>query len=301
MLAAPPATNKPTAISKTDTIKVTECLISAKDDVKLPANEPGVLVTIPAIENGLVIVEQGTLLAQIDDRESQIKKKAAEIESHAAKEQAESTVAEDIADKTAAVAEAEHKNALAINVKSPGSIPKEEVQRKKLTYERYVLEAEKARVDRRVAGFTHEAKLQAVAAAENDIRKRRIEAPWDGVVEKILKREREWVTPGEAVIRFVRMDKLRVEGFLRADQLSPEEVDGQPVVVEVRVTRGGKATTVTVKGKVDFVSPVIEGDDYRIWTEVENSKLPNGQWLLRPGQYGDMVITLKPVTEANSK
>ena len=173
------------------------------------------------------------------------------------------------------------------------------MQRKKLTYERYQLEAEKARVDRRVAAFTHEAKLQAVEAADNDIRKRRIEAPWDGVVEKILKREREWVTPGEPVIRFVRMDHLRVEGFLRSDQLSPEEVDGQPVSVEIQVTRGGKTTSVVVQGKVDFVSPVIEGRDYRIWAEVENSKLPNGQWLLRPGQEGDMTITLKPVTDAD--
>lgn len=274
-------------------VKVSNCLILAIDDVAVPAQDAGMITAINVKEHGQLLVQKGTLLAQIEDRDLQVKHKLAEIELSAAKEQAESTVAQDVADKTAAVAKTEWENAVEINAKSPRTVSDTEVRRLKLTYERYVLEAEKAMLEQRVARLTEQAKQSAIEVVDSDIRKRKIEAPVDGVVEKVFKRVGEWVTPGEHVVRVVRMDRLRVEGMLPAEEYSPEDVAQQPVKIEITTTRGGEKIKKEVKGKLDYVSPVIEGGEYRIWVEVENPKTEGGYWLLRPGQYADMTIELK--------
>ena len=145
----------------------------------------------------------------------------------------------------------------------------------------------------RSARLTEQAKQSAIEVVDSDIRKRKIQAPVDGVVEKVFKRVGEWVTPGEHVIRVVRMDRLRIEGMLPAEEYSPEDVAQQPVKIEVTITRGGEKIKKEVKGKLDYVSPVIEGGEYRIWVEVDNPKTDGGYWLLRPGQYAEMTIELK--------
>ena len=219
-------------------MKITRCLISAIDDVSVPAQEAGVLSAINVKEGQTVTIDQEKLLAQIDDRESQIKKKAAEFEVEMAKLQSESDVKVRIANKTAAVAKAEYDNSLEINKRAPRSVPETEIRRQYLTFERQVLEAEQAKVELDIAAKTMEAKQQAVEAAKNDIRKRRVETPVAGVVDKVFKRVGEWVTPGEQVFRIVCINKVRVEGFLAFNEISPSEVNGQAVVVEVQMKRG---------------------------------------------------------------
>ena len=274
-------------------VTLSNCLIMAIDDFEIPTHDAGLLIAVNVTEDGQTKVKKGTPLAQIDDRDLQVKRRLAEIEASAAKEQAENTVAEAVAEKTAAVARTEWENATEINAKSPRTVSDTEVRRLHLTFERYELEAEKARLDQRIAGLTEQAKRTAIEAVENDIRKRRVEAPIDGVIEKVYKRAGEWVTPGEQVARIVRMDRLRVQGLLPADHYSPEDVVNQPVVIEVSMIRGGKRVVEKVTGKLDNVSAVIEASHYRFWVEVDNPETESGGWLLRPGQYAEVTITLK--------
>lgn len=277
-------------------ITIRRCLISAIDDVSVPAQEAGVLAAIHAREGETVTPDQEKPLAQIDDRDSQIKRKAAMIEVEMAKIQAESDVKVRIAKKTAAVAKAEYDKSLEINKRSPGAVPETEIRRQYLTYERQELEAEYSTMELDVAAKTRDAKAEAVAAADNDIRKRRIESPVVGVVDKVLKRKGEWVTPGEQVFRVVRVDRVRVEGFLSYSEVSPGDVNGQPVKVEIQLRRRGREPVIkTVPGIIEFVSPVIEGGEFRVWAEVENEKLADDQWLLHPGAYADMHVELKTV------
>lgn len=288
-LAIPGADPKSTG----SVLRISQCLIIAIDDVSVPAQDAGVITSIAVKESGQTVIEKGTSLAQIEDRDLQVKRRLAEFEAAAAKEQAESTVAQEVAEKTAAVAETEWENANDVNKRSPKTYSETEVRRLKLTFERYELEAEKAKLDQRVARLTEQAKLAGMEAVDNDIRKRKLESPVAGVVEKVFKRVGEWVTPGEPVVRVVRMDRLRVEGMLPADAYSPEDVEGRPVSIEVTVTRDGKKVIEKVTGVLDYVSPLIEGGDYRVWVDVDNPQTTNGHWLLRPGQYADMIITLQ--------
>jgi multidrug efflux pump subunit AcrA (membrane-fusion protein) len=89
------------------------------------------------------------------------------------------------------------------------------------------------------------------------------------------------------VLQVIRIDRLRVEGFLNATEVSPEEVADRPVTVEVQLA-GGK--TARLNGKVVFISPLVQaGDKYRVRAEVEN-RAENGHPLLRPGMTAMMNI-----------
>ncbi len=153
-----------------------------------------------------------------------------------------------------------------------------------------VLAIEQAKKQHFVDGFTTDAKQAEVELADESVRRRQINAPIDGVVQRIYAHLGEWVKPGDSVVRLMRMDRLRVEGYLDKDQYSPGEVAGRPVNVQVVLANGRKEQ---FKGKVVFVDPEIQGEhDYKVRAEVDNRK-DNGQWLLRPGMPANMTIQLR--------
>ena len=120
--------------------------------------------------------------------------------------------------------------------------------------------------------------------------KLQVDAPIDGIVVELFKHAGEWVEPGQPVLRMVRMDRLRVEGFLRADKLAPNEVLGKPVTIRVRLVRD---KTVELKSRISFVSPLVEGSgEYRVWADISN-QIANGHWLIRPGLLAEMTIDLR--------
>jgi hypothetical protein len=92
------------------------------------------------------------------------------------------------------------------------------------------------------------------------------------------------------VLRVVRFDTLRVEGFLSSLKYDPAEVVNRSVEVSVELARGRR---VKFPGKIVYVSPLVQaGGDYRVWAEVSNQQ-ESGQWLLRPGLNATMVIKLR--------
>src|SRR5207253_10136605 len=97
------------------------------------------------------------------------------------------------------------------------------------------------------------------------------------------------VAAGETVLQVIRIDRLRVEGFLNATEVGPEEVANRPVAVEVQIA-GGRTARFT--GKVVFISPLVQaGDKYRVRAEVEN-RTEAGTPVLRPGMTATMTIAL---------
>jgi multidrug resistance efflux pump len=187
------------------------------------------------------------------------------------------------------VAEAEHKKALESHAKVPGSVTEVERDRLMLSEKKGELQIEQAQLERRLAALAAQSKEVEVLAAENAIDRRLIKSPLDGVVVQLFPHEGEWMQPGDPLAHVVRADKLRVEGYVDAARLGPEEVSGRPVTVAVTLT-GGRRETFT--GKIVFTSPLVEsGGDYRVFAEVENRQAPGTQqWLLRPGQTASMTI-----------
>jgi macrolide-specific efflux system membrane fusion protein len=185
------------------------------------------------------------------------------------------------------VADAELSQSEDINRRSPGTVSVAELRRLKLTRERAALQIDRSQLDVKVANLTAEVEKTAVAAAEDSIERRQIVAPFEGLVLDLLSHEAEWVNAGEPVLRMVRLDRLRVEGFFHMHQYNPEEMVHRPVTVELERARG---EIVRLPGKVVFISPVVQaGDTYRVRAEVKN-RIQENYWLLGPGMTAAMTI-----------
>src|SRR5262249_9809728 len=109
--------------------------------------------------------------------------------------------------------------------------------------------------------------------------------PLTGVVVQIFRRKGEWVEPGDKVVRVLRIDRLRVEGFVAARDLH-RDLHGAPVTVTA--TLPGR-NQVEVRGKIVFVSHEIDAvtQQVLVWAEVDN---PGPQFTLRPGMKAAMAV-----------
>ena len=166
----------------------------------------------------------------------------------------------------------------------------QEIDEQQLEKEKFRLSIEKAKKDMAVAVLQeHVAEAELKAAAAN-IERRRLTAPLDAVVVELARHEGEWVQPGDTVMRLVRVDLLRVEGFLNAKDYQPSELQGQPVRVVVKLAHGQRET---FPGKIVFVKPLVQaGGEFLVRAEVQNRQQDNF-WVLSPGMSAEMTIQLK--------
>ncbi len=275
--------------SSGDTVRevafIEHCQVFLIDDVKVPAQEAGVITQLDWGEGDQV--QRGQLLAQIDNRQARLSKLAAELERDAALAHAGDDIEVRYAEASLGVADAELRQSEDINRRSPGSVSAAEMRRLKLTRHRAELQIVRSQLEMKVAGMTADVQQAAVAAADESIDRRKIVAPFGGVLVDLLRRRGEWVNAGESVLRMIRLDRLRVEGFFDARQFNPEEVSGRLVTVEIERARGQK---VSLQGAVVFVSPLVQaGNKYRVRAEVQNHQ-HDGHWLLGPGMSASMTI-----------
>jgi multidrug efflux pump subunit AcrA (membrane-fusion protein) len=265
--------------------KIGRCLVSLLADRQVSAQEAGLLVSL-AIQEGSQVKENG-LLGQINDSQAQMQKRVATAEHEVAKKKAADDVNVRYAEAAKRVAESEYMIKKTANDKVPGAVPIVEMQKLLLTVEQAALQIEKSKHEQTIARYEADAYEAKVDVAEDAINRRKILSPIDGEVVEIFVRPGEWVEPGNVVFRVLRMDRLRIEGFLNAAHFSPSEINARPVTVEVKLARG---RTERFQGKVVFVNPVVQaGGDYRVWAEVDNRQ-ENGEWLLRPGLEAEMTI-----------
>jgi len=279
-------TPTPTPASRpTGAATIDRCQVFLIQDVEVPAEQAGRLVRVDVREKD--IVEPGDLLAQIDDRQAQLQKTAAELERNAAQTRADDDIEVRFSIKSFELADAELNQDLEINRTSRGVIPEAELRRKRLAKHRAELQIDRSKLDLRVAQMTADVQQAAVLAAEDNILRRQIVAPFKGVVIDVLKQEGEWVDIGEPVVRVVRLDRLRVDGFFDGNEFNPAELDERRVTVTVQLARG---QVEQFTGKVMFISPLVQaGNHYRIRAEVENRQ-NLGHWILCPGMNATMTV-----------
>jgi macrolide-specific efflux system membrane fusion protein len=276
-------------------VQITHCLVSLIEDVEVPAREAGALTNVAVVEGEYV--SRGQMLAQIDDRQPRLDKLAAELERDAALAKAQDDIEVRYSEAAHAVAIAELDRALAVDRKSPGGVTQQEIQKLQLAKRRDELQIERSKLEMRVAKLTADVHQAAVKSADDAVLRRQIVSPLDGVVVTILHEKGEWVAAGESVVQVIRIDRLRVEGFLSATEIAPEDVAGRPVAVDVQMAGGRNGR---FAGKVVFISPLVKaGGKYRVWAEVEN-RSDAGSPLLRPGMTATMTIQLagQPATRA---
>lgn len=276
----------PAVRSNTETVH--NCLVTLIDEAEVPAQEEGALVGIMVHEGQQVTKEE--VLAQIDDRKVRMAENVARYELEAAKAEAENNVNVRYAQAAADVAGAEYQQAMEANRKMPNTHPQAELRRLLLEHRKFSLQIEQSEHELNLAGLTTKVKEAQLEAASTDVDRRKIRAPIDGIVVKRYRRVGEWVRPGDPLLRLVRADHLRIEGYLDATKISPSEVADQPVTITVQLPNGRHES---FPGKIVFVNPLVEaGMQFLVYAEVTNRQ-ENGYWLLRPGLPADMTIQLK--------
>jgi len=267
---------------------IPHCLVAVDEELDLPAREAGAIVALN-VKEGMTI-QAGAVVAMIDQEQASIEKSAAEKERDAAKQQAESDIEIRLAEASRGVADAEYQQALEIDSERAGAISPTELRRLQLARHRAELQIEEAKLQR-VFAKTNASVLQgAVDIADASLSRRKIVATIGGMVMNVYREAGEWTNAGDPVVKVVRMDRLRVEGFLVASEYSPAQVAGKPVEVRVQLERG---RVESFRGVVSFVNPVVQaGNKYRVRAVVEN-RHDGGHWLLRPGAPASVVIDLR--------
>jgi multidrug efflux pump subunit AcrA (membrane-fusion protein) len=265
-------------------------LVTVIDDIKVPAQDAGALTKLYV--RGGELVKAAVILGEIDNRETLAKQRIAQGELDAAKAQADSTAEIEAAEKGRDVALTEYEQQKDIRARQPGAVSILELNRARFQWERSLAQISVANTEHRVAGLTAVMKQAQLDATAVELDRKRIQSPIQGQVVEVYKHEGEWVQPGDPVLRLVRLDKVRVEGFVYAAEASRNELEGKPVQVVVYLP-GDKQ--VTVNGRVDYASPIIEGSgrnrQYRIWAEVEN-QFVDGHFLIQPGSSAELRIDL---------
>jgi len=282
------------------------CLISLvgkNGEADVPAEEAGVLREICVEEGEQVTVgkpqdpttqpptpaEPPTLLAQIDDIRAQLQLKVAAANLNTAITKANNMTAINYAKRSSEVAAAEWNQAKDANEGYPGTITEAEMKRLLLTWHKTLAEIDQAEMNKKIAEDEAKVSVAEQAAAEEGVKRRKITSPLDGVVVKVYGHEGEWVQPGDAVVHVIRLDRLRIEGFLKMSQWAPAEVDKKPVTVSVELERDRRET---FQGRVIFANPMFEsGGEYQVWAEIDNRRDPTtGKWMLGPGLMASMMI-----------
>ena len=247
-----------------------DCLVYFIEDIQVPALEAGSLVQIDVGEGD--VVEKGQLLARLDDSQPELQKLAAELERDAAIAKASDDIDIRFAEATLAYSIAELQRLLAIERKGAGSISVQDIEKAKLARQRDELQIEKNKLDAKVAQMAAEKHQADVQAAELAVSRRQIVSPIGGEVATVYHEQAEWVNAGEPVLQVVRMDRLRVEGFVGTSELNVAEIAGKEVLVEVELARGQRQR---FAGRVTYISPVVTaGGKYRVRAEVENLVAP---------------------------
>lgn len=248
-------------------------------------------------------------------REAEQEKAKLEIAARISQKQAESDVAVRLAEKSKDVAKYELDRAQKAKESFSGSISNSELNRLTVLFDQRTLEIEKAQEDRAISVLKPEADLAAVqqqaeaiartqslaaekeqeqqvalanlevakselAEAKLQLERRRLKAPFAATVVAVSRQPGEWLEPGSVVLRLIQLDRLRVEGFVSADEavlMAP----GQ----RVRIVFPGNLVE-PVSGEISFVSPEVEpvNQQVRIWAEFDNPEKR-----IRPG----LVTTLE--------
>ncbi len=293
VVALATAAGQPSAQAQEATME--NCNIISIESPKLPASDAGVLINLHVTDGQQV--KKGMVLATIDDRDARAMYDVKRLDYEVAKQQAESDADLRHAIAAADVARIAHEKYVEVNKGQARALSELEVLQKKYEWDRAKLTIEKAKEDAETAKLTAESKKAELDAAKVAVERRRIVAPFDGVVAMTYLQEGEWVQPGDPVVQLVAENRLRVTGRLDATAWSRAEIENRKVTIEVELPRG---RVVKVPGKIVYVSPVIDlGSVLPVAAEIESPR-ENGVPLIYGGMHGRMTIhTSQPAVADN--
>jgi len=212
-------------------------------------------------------VKMQSPLASIQSTTTELQLQRAKVALDVAQKNYENTIDIDLARKSFAVAENEFVRAIEANKRVEDVYPAMEVDRLKLVRDRANLEIDRTLHAKDISQLEL-TKIQIEHRQLEDVLdKHNIRAPVAGMVVAVEKRVGEWVEPGTVVLRLVEIDRLRIEGFIKAEQADPELIDTQ---AQVELQLSGK--TIQTTAKLVFISPEVNpiNSQVRVFLDVDN-------------------------------
>jgi macrolide-specific efflux system membrane fusion protein len=262
-------------------LEIESVVLRLIEEAEVPAQEAGVVTEVKVREGQRV--RAGELLTQIDDQVPRLAADAAKAQYEIARAKATNDVQIRFTKKSLEVSEAELRRSTESIQRFAKSVSQSQLDVEELTVQKNRLEAEQAEQEQQIAILEMNAKENELTAARAEITRRRITAPFDGVIVQVYVRKGEWVKPGQQALRIVNVDRLKAEGFVPADRAAADLV-GKPVKLNIE-SNGQPAE---FEGKIVFVSPEVDPitGQVRVWAEIDNRDSK-----MRPGQPAKMEVS----------
>ncbi len=287
---APSRRFRPGPMEAADVIRADDCFLTLMTDIKVSARVAGVLTEI-AVKEGME-VERGQSLARMDDEQARVQLELAEAALDGAKA-LEASV-------ELAKTEAEHAARVLQRMKAlkeEGTASDSEESRARRDADSSLL---RLRIAQEEYGSTRRLRELQVEAARADVALREVKAPTDGIVIETYCQPGEWLNPGDPICRIIRLDPLRVQGYLDARHAEPHALVGRDVEVLLKLARGERLPE-RVFGKITYVSPIVEaGSKLLFQAEIQNPT-EDGRFVLRPGLTADVAIMAGTAERPTSK
>ena len=265
-------------------VQLVQLTLSEEADLALP--EAGRLTEVVAQEGRQY--QAGEILSRLDDQEAELLLTRAKAKYSIAESNANSDINIRFAKASEKVAKARlHRGELSKKYYDK-SISEAQLDEYRLAAKEAELRIEQAEHEQVVTTLTQDIERSELKLAEVQLEKKRIRAPFPGVVVQVNAHLGEWVEQGDPVVRIVRLDRLRVQGFIGAEYL-PSTVQGRKVHIQIPRANG---STIELESTVGFVSPEINPINKQrpVWAEIDNESL-----LLSPGMKAEMIILKEEV------
>ena len=164
------------------------------------------------------------------------------------------------------------------------------VEQQRAALQRLNLQLEEAQSDREDAKLQLQNLQTTLDIAQARLDRRRLTAPFDGVVVEHLKQAGEWCEAGEAVVRVLQLNPLHLEGFASADVAASlktgQKVRGQVLTPAASPETNNSAENenfppLMLEGRLIFISPEVDALNRQVRIRAE---VANPEFRLRPGE-----------------
>ena len=260
-------------------------VVVAVQDIAVPSQVPGRIVAFDVREGDNV--NEGDLLAQLAETDALLGFKVARFTHAAAEKEAKSDIRVRAARAQADVRQAELDRAAKTRELASNAVTDMELKRLELEAKTAKLQTEQAIFQHEVSGLTERVEYGNLEVAVHEINKRRITAPFSGRVVKYGVQQGEWVSPGDPVLRLMRLDRLYVTCRVPAETIPQYDVIDRPVDVVITL---GSDRQERFRSTVTYFEPETDlNGHYEVRFEIENRKVGT-QWLIYPGLYTEVTI-----------
>jgi multidrug resistance efflux pump len=266
-----------------ETLIIEDAILKSNESTAVAAQVAGVIQSMAVREGSRVT--SGDQLGLIRDVAVRLAIDKARLALDTATKKQASDIDKRLAIKSEQVARNEYQRAIEANQKLADIYPVNEVDRLKLVFDRATLEVERAAFEQEILKLdVTKSELELKESLEL-LSRHKVIASCSGIVVSLVHKPGEWVDVGDPVAKIVEIEKLRIEGFLHANDAASSLI-GKKAKVTVAIAE----ETLETEAELVFISPEVNplNSQVRVMLEVDNSAEK-----LRPGLRPTTILQLK--------